>query len=98
MIHESVSIYMTKDGGETWVKQSSLPGLSLDNLTFVDSCEGWVSGITKIYYTFNSGKDWIMQFDSEDIGIGYIKKIFFADKDNGWALTSQGKILKYTGE
>ncbi len=95
-MHDSVSIYMTNDGGETWDLQSSLPGLSSDNIIFVDIREGWISGITKIYYTFDSGKNWIIQFDSEDIG--FIKNIFFVGRNNGWALTSQGKIIKYTGK
>lgn len=93
MIHDSVTVYMTTNGGETWVRQSSLPGLTLDNIVFVDSLEGWVSIITKIYYTSNGGKSWIYQFETEDIG--FIKDIFFLDNRNGWALTSEGKIIKY---
>ena len=96
MIHDSVTIYMTTNGGETWVRQSSLPGLTLDNIVFVDSLEGWVSRITKIYYTSNSGKSWICQFETEDIG--FIKDIFFLDTRNGWVLTSQGKIIKYVAK
>jgi photosystem II stability/assembly factor-like uncharacterized protein len=96
MIHDSVSIYMTTNGGETWSLQSSFTGLVLDNINFIDMKRGWVSGIDKIYYTVDSGKSWICQFETE--GIGYIDDIFILDNKNGWALTSQGRIIKYIGE
>ncbi|MBU1875000.1 hypothetical protein KJ688_14930 [bacterium] len=94
MIHDSTSIYMTNDGGETWIQQSSLSGLVLDNIVFVDIFHGWVSKITKIYYTSDSGKTWTCQFESDEIG--YIRDIFFVDINNGWALTSEGILVKYS--
>ena len=94
MIHDSTSIYMTTNGGETWIQQSSFYGLTLDNILFVDIFHGWVSDITKIYYTSDSGKTWTCQFESDEIG--YIQDIFFVDNNNGWVLTSEGIIIKYS--
>ena len=92
--HDSLSIYITTNGGETWIRQSSLQGAFLNNIVFVDMFKGWASIITKIYYTSDSGQFWICQFESEPIE--YIIDIFFLNDNNGWALTDQGNIIKYT--
>jgi photosystem II stability/assembly factor-like uncharacterized protein len=93
MIHNSTSVYMTNDGGLTWVQQSSLSGLVLNNIVFVDIFHGWVSGVTEIYYTTDNGKSWTRQFKSDDEG--YIKDIYFIDSNTGWAITSEGIVIKY---
>lgn len=41
--HDSSSIYITTDGGETWIWQSTLEGMSVNNIVFVDTLEGWAS-------------------------------------------------------
>jgi photosystem II stability/assembly factor-like uncharacterized protein len=91
--HDSVSIHMSNDGGNTWSKQSTLLGYKLENVVFIDTIHGWVSQITKIYFTSDSGKSWTCQFESDEVG--YIRDIFFLDSNNGWAITSEGKIIKY---
>jgi photosystem II stability/assembly factor-like uncharacterized protein len=91
--HDSVSLYITLDGGETWKQQSTLEGKSLDNIVFGDTFEGWLSVRSWIYYSSDSGKSWTSQFvgDSSD----YITDIFFLNCGNGWAVTYLGKIIKY---
>ena len=105
---DSVSIYMTIDGGNTWNRQFKTAGKYLTNTIFLENFEGWLSGYIFtncadslalcsgneiIYYSPDSGKTWINQFecDSSD----GIKDIFFLDKDHGWAVTDKGKIIKY---
>ena len=97
--HDSISIYITTNGGETWIWQSTLPEFSLKNIVFLDMREGWASTVSKIYYTSDSGQSWNCQFEFDSIefdSIDYITDIFFLDDINGWTLTSQGKIIKYT--
>lgn len=93
--HDSVSIYMTLDGGETWNWQSILEGKSLTNIIFLNTFEGWLSGWgnTKIYYSPDSGKSWKCQFECDSLD--WIKDIFFLNDRNGWAVTNQGKIIRY---
>ena len=94
---DSASIYFTVDSCETWIRQSTLEGRAINNIAFVDTLEGWCStyGVVpaKIYFTSDGGQSWICQFESDSND--YIEDIFFLDNINGWALTSQGKILKY---
>ena len=92
-IHDSASIYITTNGGETWIRQTSLSGFSLDNVKFMNIDNGWLSEVTKIYHTTNGGKLWDCQFENKNIG--FIKDIYFLNNSNGWALASQGDILKY---
>ncbi|MFC2088534.1 YCF48-related protein [Calditrichota bacterium] len=91
--HDSLSVHITLNGGQTWVRQSTLPGIFLHNIKFVDTFEGWATQATKIYYSPDSSQSWFCQFDTDSIG--YIKDIFFLNERNGWTLTSQGKIIKY---
>ncbi|MCF6268376.1 MAG: YCF48-related protein [Melioribacteraceae bacterium] len=93
-IHDSTSIYITTNGGETWVRQATLAGLILDNIKFINTNEGWISQVTKIFQTIDGGKSWSCQFENENIG--FIKDIYFLNGSNGWALTNQGNILKYS--
>lgn len=94
MIHDSVSVYFTSNGGENWTLLLKLPGLILDNIVFTSVDDGWVAQVTKIYHTNNGGKSWVCQFDKE--GIGFITDMCFLNDMCGWALTSQGKIIKYS--
>lgn len=95
-IHDSSTIYITSNGGETWNHQTVFKGFLLENLQFVDNKNGWVSDVTKIYHTGNGGESWKLQYQNENMG--FIKDIFFLNKSNGWAITSYGYILKYSVE
>lgn len=92
--HDSVSIHMSSDGGNTWNKQSTFSGKIIDNIIFVDTNHGWISKITEIYFTADGGKSWTSQFELENIG--YIRDIFFVGNNNGWAITSEGILIKYS--
>ncbi|MBI5418281.1 hypothetical protein HZA55_10130 [Candidatus Poribacteria bacterium] len=93
-IHDSVSIHITTNGGKTWTRQSSLSGYALYNILFVNNNDGWLSDATKIFHTTDGGKSWKCQYESVDIG--FIKEIYFLNDANGWTITNQGYILKYS--
>jgi photosystem II stability/assembly factor-like uncharacterized protein len=98
-IHDSASIYITTDGGETWTMQSTLEGIEINNIVFTDTLEGWASSYTPwhyyINYTSNGGQSWNCQFEFDTDSLGVIKDIFFFNNRNGWTLTSYGNIIKY---
>lgn len=108
VIKDSISIYMTTNGGETWIRQSSLPGVNIDRIEFLNMYEGWAVMVEhiypsgsireKIYYTSDSGQSWICQFESDSIGFisDFITDICFLDESTAWAVTHKGNIFKYT--
>jgi photosystem II stability/assembly factor-like uncharacterized protein len=94
-IHETVSIFITNDGGETWTKLAGFPGFFIDNIVFVDNNYGWLTTTSKIFHTIDGGRSWINQYDSDTYDIGFIKDLFFINRENGWGLTTKGKIIRY---
>lgn len=94
--YDSISIFMTNDGGETWKEKSQISEMTLDNIVFVNIHHGWGSKINEIYFSADSGKSWTCQFESDNVG--YVRDIFFSDYNNGWAVTSEGIIIKYSCE
>ncbi len=94
MMHDSVSVHRTFDGGKTWQSQAALPGLAMDNIVFTDHQNGWMSDATSIYHTTDGGESWYRQFEAEDMG--FIEDVFFINEVHGWALTSDGYTLRYS--
>lgn len=76
--HDSVSLFITRNGGETWTRQSTLEGKSLRNIVFLDNFEGWLAGWgnTKIYHSPDSGKSWTQQFECDSLD--WLCDIFFS--------------------
>lgn len=86
------SIRKTTDGGLNWFAQ--LSGQSLLSLFFTNINTGWcVGSIGGIYYTSNSGNNWLQQ----PSGItNEFRSVFFANQSIGWAVGGAGKIFKTT--
>ncbi len=95
-IHESMSVFMTVNGGQDWITQSTLDMLFLYDITFANKREGWASQISEILYTPNAGKTWTSQFQVGETDFEYIRDIFILDRENGWALTSLGRVIRYS--
>ena len=97
--HDSASIFITIDSGRTWDRQTTIEGICINNIVFVDSLEGWSSSYTlrrhTIFHTSDGGQSWVSQFDFEIDSLGVINDIFFLDNQTGWALTNRDKIIKY---
>lgn len=92
--HDSVSVHFTSDGGVTWTRRSTLPGLVLSTLQFTNGAEGWSSMTEKIFHTSDGGVSWEDQFSSDSIG--FIRDLFMLHSDRGWGVTSSGKVLRYS--
>lgn len=93
-IHESAAVYFTSDGGLNWEKRGSIKSIMLDNLIFVNGNSGWCNSADKIYRTTDGGFTWNVEFTLEDNQ--FIKDLFLIDEMNGWALTSNNYIVKYS--
>ncbi len=92
--HDSVSVHFTSDGGVSWTRRSTLPGLVLSTLHFINGAEGWSSMTQKIFHTSDGGVSWEDQFSSDSIG--FIRDLFMLHSDRGWVVTSSGKVLRYS--
>jgi photosystem II stability/assembly factor-like uncharacterized protein len=74
-------IFKTTNGGTNWIPQAG-PSYRPKKLFFINSDTGWaISEDNKIYWTVNSGLNWILQhnFGSEDL-----VDVFFTSEDTGW--------------
>jgi photosystem II stability/assembly factor-like uncharacterized protein len=91
---EAAMVAKTINGGNNWIILLNSPGF-LERLSFINEQTGWVCGsLGKIYYTTNSGLNWVQQ--SSGLATEYIYDIYFVSHLNGWSAASQGKILKTT--
>lgn len=87
-------ILHTKNGGQTWTKQTS--GVSsVNNIDFVNRNVGWgVGDGWVILHTTNGGATWT--HDSIDQNGWYVDAICFPDEKHGW--TGYGDILMQTND
>jgi hypothetical protein len=96
-------IWITSNGGSTWIKKYGDSTTHLGGVCFVDSSRGWAVGkITSparslILTTSNGGNTWVEQ--TSDVGAD-LRDVFFVDLSRGWAVgwpyaASKGTILSY---
>ena len=99
------SLLITRDGGNSWSPQITLPNLAfpawnaLRDVSFINESHGWVlsqGGIsgsnfsTTILHTNNSGESW--ETYSSTINMS-ANKIYFKDHLNGWAFGAPGALF-----
>jgi len=87
----SNSLYQTKDGGTTWVKQRFPEYNWTQGLFFINEKIGFVGK----YRTIDYGNTWVNIFEDYLQQDENIDDIFFADSLNGWAI-SYIKIFQTT--
>jgi photosystem II stability/assembly factor-like uncharacterized protein len=88
----------TTDGGDTWSEVGNDPGFGAD-VTFVDANRGARAGSTSGSRTVDAGAHW---YGSEwrlggwglPFASHYVRAIAFADTSNGWAVGTNGLILR----
>lgn len=80
------SLYQTKDGGETWIKNTEIEielGDNMYGVTFLDSLNGWVLSWFKYSNrTFDGGKTWV----KDSLARG--SKLIFTDSLHLWSIGS----------
>jgi photosystem II stability/assembly factor-like uncharacterized protein len=92
-IHEGGLIGQTSDGGATW-SSVALPSTDVLSSVAYPGPLAWVTSSTSVAESPNDGASWTYQstypFD------GALNHTSFADTAHGWAVTSNGEILRYT--
>lgn len=81
---------VTRDGGETWCRQSSMNTLTLFGVAFSDASRGWAVGPPDtILATADGGASWSRQrVRVRD----WVNAVAFSDSEHGWAVGEGGAI------
>ncbi len=95
-------IIKTTDGGETWYQVNHPSLIKLNRVQFVNDNIGWACGSKEenseergvILYTNDGGENWSEQFAFSEVS--KINSLFFTDELTGWAVCSDGIVLKTT--
>jgi photosystem II stability/assembly factor-like uncharacterized protein len=97
-------IYRTTNGGEDWFPemiQQSDPAITTRALCFTDSLRGWYGNGNIDLGThkglFTSGDSGISWSGHSTAPMRVVTEIQMLTPDYGWAVTSDGKILRYQG-
>lgn len=91
-VGERGTILRTDDGGRTWTKVQSPARSTLLSVQFVSDDEGWIAGRGgAILRSSDTGRTWVEQ----ESGTKQNLYAFFMTKKNGWAVGSDGLILRY---
>jgi photosystem II stability/assembly factor-like uncharacterized protein len=76
-------ILHTTDGGITWENLYSSCGHSFNSFFFINSQNGWLTGVKEIMKTTDGGKTWASQYYDY---FTVFNSIYFTDELNGWAV------------
>lgn len=91
-VGERGTILRTEDGGNSWTKVESPARSTLLSVQFVNDDEGWIAGRSGVILrSSNRGQTWIEQ----ESGTKQNLYALFIDKKNGWAVGSNGLVVKY---
>jgi photosystem II stability/assembly factor-like uncharacterized protein len=87
-------IYKTTNGGITWKQLTILPTSFTHSIFFSDEDFGWASGMHQIFHSTDGGNSWDVQYEGSSNLI--VKKIIFINRSNGWGISWNGTVLRYT--
>jgi photosystem II stability/assembly factor-like uncharacterized protein len=91
-VGERGTILITEDGGRTWTKVSSPARATLLSVQFVSDDEGWIVGRGgTILRSSDGGRTWVEQESGSKQNLFAL----FMGKKNGWAVGTNGLILRY---
>jgi photosystem II stability/assembly factor-like uncharacterized protein len=92
VVGERGTILWTENGGSTWTKVESPVRSTLLSVQFVNEDDGWIVGRGGVILrSSNRGLTWIEQ----ESGTKQNLYALYIDKKNGWAVGSNGLLLKY---
>jgi photosystem II stability/assembly factor-like uncharacterized protein len=92
VVGERGTILWTENGGSTWTKVESPVRSTLLSVQFVNEDDGWIVGRGGVILrSTNRGLTWIEQ----ESGTKQNLYALYIDKKNGWAVGSNGLLLKY---
>lgn len=91
-VGERGTILRTDDGGESWTKVESPARSTLLSVQFISDDDGWIVGRGgTILRSGDVGRTWVEQ----ESGTKQNLYALFMNKKNGWAVGSDGLILRY---
>ena len=92
VFHDIGMIIKTTDGGLSWVNKLTQPGLSFNDIFFINENTGWVTGnFATILKTTDAGENWGQQISGVSES-DWLYEVQFLNQDEGW-VTSPYKIL-----
>src|SRR4051812_49126445 len=92
VVGEKGTILRTENGGETWTKVETPARGTLLSVQFVNEDEGWIVGRGGVILrSGDRGVTWIEQ----ESGTKQNLYALFLDKKNGWAVGSNGLLMRY---
>jgi photosystem II stability/assembly factor-like uncharacterized protein len=92
VVGERGTILWTENGGSTWTKVESPVRSTLLSVQFVNEDDGWIVGRGGVILrSSNRGLTWIEQ----ESGTKQNLYALYIDKKNGWAVGTNGLLLKY---
>jgi len=91
---QSGAIFVTTDGGETWIDRYDVPTrYALFDVSFRGNDTGWASGFLGILKTTDGGMTWVR---NQSPGLGWNTSVFFINDSVGWTTNPTGGISKTT--
>ena len=83
------NILHTSDGGGTWETQDSGTDQCLGSVYFLNSEEGWATGLRQILHTSDGGNTWTVSNAGLSLhpAVALFRDIYFVDSHNGWIAT-----------
>ena len=84
-------------GSSTWATLTSGTTLDLFGVHFINASTGWISGdYGRIMMTTDGGATWTTQVNNSTY-TNLFNDIYMLSSNEGWAVGTNGKILKYDG-
>jgi photosystem II stability/assembly factor-like uncharacterized protein len=89
IVDNTGNILHTEDGGTTWVPQDSGTDQYLGSVYFLNSEEGWATGMRQIFHTQDGGATWAVSDPDISLhpAVAILADIYFVDSENGWIAT-----------
>lgn len=92
------TIYKTVDGGNSWIEVNKTMKKNTywtSTLFFLDESTGWIRSSSNLYFTNDAGNNWVQELGfSGDPNYPEFSSINILNRDNVWAVSSNGAILK----
>jgi photosystem II stability/assembly factor-like uncharacterized protein len=94
-VHEGGAVGRTTNGGASWSLVSFPSRDDLSGAAYVPmSSSAWIATEAQLAHSSDGGATWAME--TAFPFSGRVMHVSFADTANGWAVTSNGEILKYS--
>lgn len=91
-VGEHGTVLVTRDGGRTWIKVTSPARATLLSVQFVSEDESWIAGRNGVILrSGDAGHTWVEQESGTKLNL----YAMYMNKKTGWAVGSDGLVLKY---